>query len=145
MFEKMLRLWGDKSHLFTNQQLKHAGKWVITINSRILNALACLVLSHLMVFFSWTIFSADSYWKVCFARTVCLPGAIPEFTGGSLGNFTSSQLFEYCAPCLQQLHITTLTRFPGCEFIAIYRWICLVFTCTASCTCQLCACLLHVQ
>lgn len=23
LFEKMLGLWGDKSHLFTNQQLKH--------------------------------------------------------------------------------------------------------------------------
>lgn len=91
----MLRLWGDKSHLFTNQQLKHAFKWIMTINSRILHALTCLVLSHPMVFVSWTIFSADSYWKVCFARAVCLPGAVPEFTGGSLGNFTSSLL---CTP-----------------------------------------------
>lgn len=103
----MLRVWGDKSHLFTNQQLKHAWKWVITINSRILHALACLVLSHPTIFVSWTIFSAESFWKSCFARTVCLPGAIPEFTGGSLGNFTSSQLFQCCVPCLQQLPITT--------------------------------------
>lgn len=103
----MLRVWGDKSHLFTNQQLKHAWKWVITINSRILHALACLVLSHPTIFVSWTIFSAESFWKSCFARTVCLPGAIPEFTSGSLGNFTSSQLFQCCIPCLQQLPITT--------------------------------------
>lgn len=68
LFEKILRLWGDKSPLFTDQQLKHACKWIITINSRILHALACLVLPHPMVFVSWTIFSADSYWKACFAK-----------------------------------------------------------------------------
>lgn len=107
LFEKILRLWGDKSHLFTNQQLKHACKWIIAINSRILHALACLVLSHPLVFVSWTIFSADSYWKACFARTVCLPGAIPEFTGGSLGNLTSSQL---CVSHLQKLPIITSSQ-----------------------------------
>lgn len=41
-------------------------------------------------------------------------------------------------------HNNLLPGSAGCEFIAIYRQICLVFTCTASCTCQSCAYLVHV-